>query len=180
MSVATRSVPPALASSNEFEQLNSKQVANFSARLSYVEEVIEGIRVFLSAGEGREPLRDFLDTLELDTTSANVFSTNADEHQSNYLTHSSWTFECAPEELAKEVGRELLGIRATQDLVQATSEETESWLADLSNGLTLAIGRFYAASSFCAAVAHLLLIDALMAELLAGLIRLRFNARIKS
>lgn len=180
MTVVTKAVPSVLASSNEFEQLNSKQVTNFSARLAYVEELIENIRTFLSAGEGREPLCDFLDTLELDASSANVFSTNRDEHQSNYLIHSSWTFECSPEELAKEVGPELLAVRTTHDLVQANRGEIESWLAELSNGLALSIGRFYAASSFCGAIANLLLIDALMADLLSGLIRLRLNSQIRS
>src|SRR5437868_2793673 len=104
--LATRPVPQALALSGEFKGLNSKQVAKFSARLAYVEEVVEGIRAFLSGGTAREPLRDFLDSLELDATSANVFSTNLQEHQSNYLVHSSWTFECSPEKLANEVAGE--------------------------------------------------------------------------
>ena len=179
-SLATRPVPQALALSGEFKGLNAKQVANFSARLRYVEEVVDGIRAYLSMAAAREPLSDFLDSLELDATSANVFSTNLEEHQSNYLVHSSWTFECSPERLAKEVAGELLAIRPMQDLVNGTRQEIEGWLADLSNGLTLALSRFYTASSFCAAIAHLLLVDALMAELLAGLIRLRFNAQIRS
>jgi hypothetical protein len=178
-SIVTRPLPEALASSNEFKALNSKQAANFSARLGYVAEVIDNVRAFLSAGAARTPLHDFLDDLELDATSANVFSTNPEEHQSNYLIHTSWTFECSPERLANEVGRDLLMTRSMRDLVRSTRQEVEAWLADMSNALTLSLSRFYAAPSFCTAVAHLLMIDALMAELLAGLIRLRFNGEIQ-
>jgi len=172
-------LPAALVESDEFRQLNGKQAQNFSARLGYVAEVIATAREFLSGGVENEPLSAFLDGLELDTVSANVFSTHLEEHQQNYLVHSSWTFTCTPEVLFQAVKEVPAVVNPPAINTSIASESAvKQWLRNLIDGMAVALRRFHEAPSFCVAIANLIAVDALLSELLSGLIRSRLNPNL--
>lgn len=179
-SASLQTLPVALVESDEFRQLNEKQTENFSARLGYVGEVIATTREFLSRSGESEMLTDFLDGLELDTVSANVFSTQLDEHQQNYLVHSSWTFNCAPEVLFQAV-KEIPTVvnPAAINTSFAGESAVKEWLGNLIDGMAVALGRFHEAPSYCVAIANLIAMDALLSELLSGVIRSRLNPNLQ-
>jgi hypothetical protein len=172
-----RPLPSILTASDEFRALNPTQGKNFIARLRYIDEVVDSIRSFIG-GRSEESMRDFLDNLELDASSAYGFSSNLAEHQSNYLVHSSWTFNCTAAQMAEVAGSELIRNRQIASLASANKVSVCGWLAEVSNALTLALARFYEASTYCVAIAHLIIVDALTAELLAGLTYTRLNSQL--
>ncbi|MBK6982953.1 MAG: hypothetical protein IPH30_16580 [Betaproteobacteria bacterium] len=172
-------IPDALTLSDEFKRLNSKQVSNFVARLGYVDEVVETLHSFLRGGAADESLREFLDNLELDVFFALVFSSNPEEHQSNYLVHSSWSFECTPQQLAEIVGEDLMtGGAGASKTAFATESELIDWIRDVAKRLELALKHFVGSRVYCSAIAHLMVLDAVLTELLSGLIRARFNPNL--
>lgn len=170
------SLPAALVASDEFRHLADHQKRNFSARLNYIAEVVEKIGAWL---EGRqEPLRDFLDDLELDLL-VNIGAPTDGNAQSSWLVHSSWTFGSSASLL-----REQLGSNATSLLDQTvpssccSPDELCVWLARRAAGLKSFLENFFAAPSYVKAIAVLLAIDILLVQLLLGTTRARLNASI--
>lgn len=170
------SLPATLVASNEFRDLTDHQKRNFSARLNYIVEVAEKIGAWIERRE--EPLRDFLDDLELDLW-VNIGAPTDENTESSWLIHSSWTFGSSAALL-----REQLDPNATSLLDGAvpagdcSPEELCGWLARCGAGLKSLLENFFTAPSYVKAIALLLAIDILLVQSLLGTTRARLNARI--
>lgn len=96
------SLPAALVMSDNYQALNACQQASILARLHHCAEIAGS---GLNAVSGPESaLLDAIDDIELDALSIMGTSSDTAKSVAPYRVHSSWTFACDREVMARQVG----------------------------------------------------------------------------
>lgn len=163
---ASIELPPALLQSDDYAALNDEQRRNFLARLRYCEEVAEKA---ITAERAQDlDLLDAVDDIELDVLSILSGFGEVDSTVSLYKVHSSWTFECDRRAMAALVPSDAADfLRQPHIGLTASAPEAVAWLARWGRALNTALDCLAAATSFTAAVTHLIVVDALVSSYLA-------------
>ena len=143
------SLPHALTSSAEFQELTSREREQFEARFERVTMIVEQVETWLS-GRG-ESLKEFVDTLELDlaVTQNLPNPSNADERQTSYLIHSSWTFETTVAGMQHALSPEVS--KALDNPVPSLTcslSEFKRWLQEGARAIRLSLDLFSGAQTF--------------------------------
>ena len=86
-------LPDALLRSDDYLDLNEKQVFNLQSRFDYIDEVVDDITQWLNGEGDSETLDDFLNLLEVDVA-VNQNLNIGNDYESNWVIHSSW--HCCP------------------------------------------------------------------------------------
>ena len=168
-------VPKALDHFDGYQELTDSQKTNFLARLDYVQEIIINIKKWLVDESEWDNLNEFLDDLELDVA-ANQNLVNDDDFISNWLIHSTWLDEFEPRQVRAELSPEMLVALEGEQLSMAPSRDAvDGWLDRHQHGLNLALRVFSDARTVPAALSAVLVLNSLLASLLAGLYRLRLR-----
>jgi hypothetical protein len=172
--IEDRPIPAALSSLVEFKSLNDEQRLDFIARLKYIEETTKKIDEWVSGAE--TDLRAFLDRVELDLYLNQGAPRPDDSPISSWLVHTSWTFDTAgqkmyrtlPTVVAHELDRPQPGLGAEVGAWNV-------WLAKQNAALRMAVSGFYDATDISGVIAHLIAVDVLLVNILAGVSKLRLH-----
>ncbi len=174
--VVTDRFPKALTDSTEFRALNADQASSLQARFRHIDEIVSNIEKWVEGKNRDDTLRSFLDDLELDLVSAQGWPGDQEKEQSSWLIHSSWTFEASASEMRRSIPQQVAEALDGQTLrLGATRGEVQTWLRSQVLSLRLAVEQIYAASSFAAAIASLIVVDILLVSMLAGVYKTRLN-----
>lgn len=173
-----RSLPSAIASSEEFVDLTEKQQFNYRARLRHVEEITLKIEEWLTGAE--TDFFAFLDSIELDLyINQGAPVGGGEDHVSAWLLHTSWTFETSVARMSRFISPALREqLELPQPGLDAAIDQFGAWIRNQNQALTAALDSFFAASSFDEAMANQLAVDTLLVNLLAGVTRARLNKRL--
>jgi hypothetical protein len=175
MAVADK-FPAVLTDSNEFRSLNADQVSSLGARFRHIVEIIENVERWIEGKNADATLRSFLDDLELDLSSVQGWPGDQEKEQSSWLIHSSWTFEASPSAMRRAIPQQIVDALDSQTPgVAATGSEVQAWLRGQVLSLRLVIEQLYTASSFAGAIAALIAVDVLLANMLVGVYKTRLN-----
>lgn len=174
-----RELPEALASCDEFAELNEAQRFNYRARLRYIEEITLKIDEWVKGGE--TDFFAFLDSVELDLYINQGAPGDPATHVSAWLVHTSWSFETSAAQMSRFVSSELRAqIELAQPRLDASIEEFRVWMKDQNEALRGALNGLFKAASFHEAMANQFAIDALLLNLLSGVAKARLNKRLDS
>lgn len=151
--------------SADYAALNDEQRRNFLARLRYCEEVAE--KAIAAARAHDLDLLDAVDDIELDVLSILSGFGEVDSTVSLYKVHSSWTFECDRRAMAALVPSDVADfLRQPPIGLTASVAEAVGWLDRWGRALSKAFACLAVATSFTAAVTHLIVVDALISSYL--------------
>ena len=168
--------PKALTDSSEFRALNANQASSLQARFRHIDEIVSNIENWVEGKNRDDTFRSFLDDLELDLSAVQGWPADQEKEQSSWLIHSSWTFEASAAEMRRSIPQQVIDALDCQTpRVAATRDEVQAWLRNQVLSLRLAVEQIYAASSFAAAVAALIVVDILLASMLVGVYKTRLN-----
>ncbi len=167
-------LPVALRQSEDFKALTEREVDGLRSRLRFIEDSLDEMELWLSGAETHGgDLRNLLDDIELDLSISQSVPEQG-RGVSNWLIHTSWTFECGTSCLSAELGHDLRrGLDGNPPGIGSGDEQLELWLRDECSLLREALEGFYAATSARGAVAHLIAINTLVSTLLLGFCRAR-------
>jgi hypothetical protein len=169
--------PPALLSSSDYQALNIDQRQSLLNKLHYCEEIKE--KGYSAANGLDENLIEAIDEIELDSLSIMSISGNPNKEVSAYKIHSSWTFECNRQLMARFILPEVSSFIGSFSIGLTTSNHaTKKWLEEWARLIELSISHFARSSSFDEAVTHLIVIDALISCYLVFSACYRLNAEV--
>jgi len=172
-------IPTALAESDEFRELTPEERKLFEARFEYVSSIVDHVAAWLSgSGEG---FKEFMDTLEVDlAVSQNLPNpSNADQRQTSYLIHSSWTFDTTVAGMQRAITPRLAKvIDSPTPPLNCSMAEFRTWLKESSEALKLSLESFSKARSLSEAMAAYISMDILLALLLVVCYKARLNASL--
>jgi hypothetical protein len=168
-------MPPVLQSSDDFRALNREQQDAFTARLQHCAEIAASISDHLSSSSF--DLLAIIDDSELDALSIMSAANDPAKSVSPYRVHSSWLFECDRNILSSAVHQSTARfLNSPAFLMDSRREELSGWLKDWTAEMQRTFLRFGQAASFSEAVAQLITIDALIANLLVFTAAARLSA----
>lgn len=165
-----RTLPNAFLTANDVQVLTTSQIEAFSKRLDYVAEIAEKILSDLPKAIAKTELEDFLDDLELDV-SVNQTLSQKYGVVTSWNMHHGWTFDISPLELRSELGDDIISAISEQaPKIDCKPEYYIKWLTIQGETLERTLNHFYSTQKFEGAVASILAMDAILANLLSGLI----------
>jgi len=168
-----RELPVGLLQVQEFKALTEQETCGFQSRLQLVEECVQEMELWLSGAEtGKRSLWDLLNDVELDLSVSQGVPQQG-RGVSNWLIHTSWTFEFTAS-LARELGPDLRrGVDRDPPHVGSEEGVLAQWLRGECASLRAALDGFYTATSPSSAVAHLIAMNSIVSALLFGFCRAR-------
>jgi len=167
-------VPEPLGALAEFKSLTDEQRVDFLARLRYIEEITRKIDEWVSGAE--TDMRAFLDRVELDLYLNQGVPSSGDSPISSWLVHTSWTFDTTAQRMYKTLLPEVIAeLDRPQPRLGAEVGSWNVWVAKQNAGLRLALTAFYDATDITDVIAHLVALDVLLANILAGVSKMRLH-----
>ena len=168
-----RKLPETLTSSKDFSELTARQKKGFEANLVYIDRIVKDIYEWLANDKPELTPKHFFDELELDVMTVQSLP-DPDKGVSAWLIHSTWTQDVAPEALGQQLSPEVtLAINSILPNIEATHRDYKNWLQCQGDALKNCLDLFYSATRSNGAMAYLIALDAILANILAGLIRFR-------
>jgi len=170
-------LPDALVSGEDYKSLNSEQRRNLAARLDHCKEL--AAKAADTASSGADALLVVIDGLELDAMILMSIDDDAKTTISPWLVHSSWMFECDRRSMIKFVAPGIIDtLQSAPTGFTASNDTAKKWLGDWSKAQHLTLTQLEGSSSFTEAIAHLIVVDALVCSLLVFAAGVRLNANI--
>lgn len=179
--IARRDLPVALASSDEFQNLEEVGKQEFASRLRYVEEISVKLGERAESSGEVDDIKGFIDRIELDLM-INL-GAHGTEHRgvSTWLLHSSWTFETSAQKMRESLTENFLERLDCQQVgIHSKVSEFTDWAARGGETLAKLLDRFYASLSFDEVMAFLVAIDLCLAQMYCGFIAQRLNPLVLS
>lgn len=170
-----RQLPESLTNSFVFSGVSDSERMGFEGRLQYIEEIVQGINDWAAKDNRQSELRHFFDDLELDVATVQSLP-DSNKGVSTWLIHSSWATETDSAELRKQIDKDIVdAINGVLPKVESNSDAYKNWLFGQGAAVATCLDQFYSATVFPNAVANLIAVDALLANIQAGLIRFRLS-----
>lgn len=176
MSNGNKPIPTALLSLLEFESLSDSEKANFGFRLDYIAEIADKLKAVPNSEAA--DWKDIVDDIELDVV-VNLGIPRDGSAESSWTVHTSWTFGLRAHNLRTALGGPLIA-RIEKGIPSSASQFAQfpDWLIERGDTLHELLGRLYSAATATGAVALLLAIDVVLAQLLLGAYGARLNEQI--
>jgi hypothetical protein len=167
-------LPDALVQSEDFRELNPKQVDNFVARLSYISEVADTIEEALASND--QQARDIMDDVELDVAQLLSVYEDPEARVSPWLVHSSWTFSAPARDMRGCLPRVVVdALNQDPPSINGNPAQFTSWLRLQSRGLRISLKSLPDAPSLSAAIGLCIAMDTILSAILVGICRARLN-----
>lgn len=172
-----RELPKAFTDSRDYSELTAKQKKGLAADLQYIENIVKDIHDWLDTDSLELEPRYFFDELELDILVAHAVP-DEDKGVSPWLIRSAWgrdvPLELLKQQLSAEVG---LAINAAPPKLEDDIQDYKRWLRLQSEALQSSLDLFYAGKTFASTIAYRIALDAILSNILAGLIRFRLTIK---
>ncbi|QQS11023.1 MAG: hypothetical protein IPK81_15580 [Rhodospirillales bacterium] len=171
------SLPTVLTAHENFADVSEVDCLHLLQRLHYIREIASKIAEWLS--EHGEPLRHFLEDIELDLTVCVVFGIGEKSSTlSSWLLHSCHTVGFDGAAMRGHLSERQVALLDATLPTDCAVVEIEVWLGALAAGLNETLDRFFAARSYAEAMAHHIALDSLVAAATAVVAKLHLNPSI--
>ena len=172
-----RELPKAFTESRDYCELTARQKRGLVADLVYIERIVEDIRDWLATDPSELEQRYFFDELELDVLVTQAAS-DEDKGVSPWLIRSAWERDGPLEFLRQHLSPEVtLAINAAPPQIEADIRDYKRWLQKQGEALESCLGLFYSSMTLASTIAYRIALDAILTNILAGLIRFRFAVK---
>ncbi|WP_156087562.1 hypothetical protein [Lysobacter sp. Root667] len=169
------SIPIVLTERPEFESLSQEGADAFAQRLRAISE----IAMELAADDRSISSRSFLDIINDVELDISIHQEYRSPEFSRWLVHSSWVFEVAAANMAKELDADLLSfIDRPEPGMMARAEECFEWLKIASKTVLNALDKFQNSISSIQCFCFLLVVDIVFSKMLVVCYKSRFNAAV--
>jgi hypothetical protein len=167
-------LPKILERFARFREASEIQKKNLKGRFQFIEQITIEISEWLDGTE--TDLEAFFDRLELHLAINQGAPCAAESSISNWLIHTSWTFETSPRKMRQELSDDLVNELNRSPLsIDDDVGRLGLWLKRQNSALTTALADFRACKTMDAALANIIAIDVLLLNLQTGISRARLN-----
>ena len=154
-------IPEAVLLKDSYTELNIKQRENFTNRLNAYLEVATNI--LQTKIEDEWSLGGVIENIDLDTSSIGMSYSDSDTGVSIYLTNSTWTFDNDVNVLHEQLDNKVKKIiENASDIPFYSFDEMCDWFNQWALLVKRELTAFSEAESYDVAMAHLLIVHALM------------------
>jgi len=159
-------------------KLSEAHIASLRNRVSYVNEVVQEIEQWTGA---LEPLSSLLDPIEVDLLVILGSAESHDDRDTTYLIHSSWPADCSIAAMFESLPVEVVSV-LTRGIgkVLVMEGEAANWVKSWAGAARIVLDQLVNTDSLDSAMASLLAMDILLANLVAFITAMRLNPMLGS
>jgi hypothetical protein len=172
--VPRKPLPRAVIESDEYKQLSFRARDALLAHVRYVQELPFKLREWLNAGAPAVDLEALANRVDLDIMIHLCAPKAPDDAMSPWLVRTSWVSHSRALAAYLE-GRHVDILNQSAPLIGASIGEVETWVRNVSDGLSDLLESFFTAKTFDHAVAYLVAIYVCLAGLKFGIGRVGFQ-----